>query len=61
METAGRLGIAPERAVNYHSDSKGTRLNYDVVGQAVAAFRGSAPLDEHWKDAIERDFQSRKK
>lgn len=61
VETAGRLGIAPERAVNYHSDSKGTRLNYDVVGQAVAAFRCSAPLDEHWKDAIERDFQSRKK
>ena len=59
--TAGRLGIAPERAVNYHSDSKGTRLNYDVVGQAVATFRCSTPLDEHWKDAIERDFQSRKK
>ena len=27
VETAGRLGIAPERAVNYHSDSQGTRLN----------------------------------
>ena len=61
VETAGRLGIAPDRAVNYHSDSKGTRLNYDVVGRAVASFRCSTPLDEHWKDAIERDFQSRKK
>ena len=60
VETAGRLGIAPDRAVNYHCDSAGTRLNYTVVGQAVAAVRRSAPLDEHWKDAIEADFKGRK-
>ena len=61
VETAGRLGITPDRAVNYHSDSQGTRLNYEVVGQAVAAVRCSAPLDEHWKDAIEKDFRKRQK
>ena len=38
-----------------------TRLNYEVVGQAVAAVRCSAPLDEHWKDAIEEDFRKRQK
>lgn len=32
VETAGHLGIAPDRAVNYHCDSEGTRLNYEVVG-----------------------------
>ena len=58
--TAGSLGIAPDRAANYHSDSQGTRLNYEAVSQAVSAVRCSAPLDEHWKDAIERDFQNRK-
>ena len=42
-------------------DSEGTRLNYEVVGQAVAAVRCSAPLDEHWKDAIEEDFRKRQK
>jgi hypothetical protein len=47
--------------VNYHCDSEGTRLNYEVVGQAVAAVRCSAPLDAHWKDAIEEDFRRRKK
>ncbi len=47
--------------MNYHCDSKGTRLNYEVVGQAVAAVRCSAPLDEHWKDAIEGDFRRRQK
>ena len=61
VETAGSLGIAPDRAVNYHCDSAGTRLNYEVVGRAVAAVRCSAPLDEHWKDAIEEDFRKRQK
>ena len=61
VETAGHLGIAPDRAVNYHCDSEGTRLNYEVVGRAVAAVRCSAPLDEHWKDAIEEDFRKRQK
>lgn len=60
VETAGELGIGPDRAVNYHCDSAGTRLNYEVVSQAVAAVRCSAPLGEHWKDAIEVDFQNRK-
>ena len=61
VETADQLGIAGDRAGNYHCDSKGTRLNYQVLSQAVAAVRCSAPLDEHWKDAIEQDFQNRKK
>ena len=61
METAGYLGIAPDRAVNYHCGSEGTHLNYEVVGQAVAAVRCSAPLDEHWKDAIKADFRKRQK
>ena len=61
VETAGHLGISPDRAVNYSYDSYGTRLNYEVVGHAVAAIRCSIPLDEHWKDAIEEDFRNRKK
>ena len=48
VETAGELGIGPDRAVNYHCDSAGTRINYEVVSQAVAAVRCSAPLGEHW-------------
>ena len=61
VETAGRIGISPDRAANYNCDSEGTRLNYEVVGQAVAAVRCSAPLDEHWRDAIEEDFRKRQK
>ena len=60
VETAGSLGIAPDRAVNYHCDSEGTLLNYEVVSQAVTAVRCCATLDEHWKDDIEEDFRKRK-
>lgn len=59
VETAGSLGIAPDRAANYRCDGEGTRLNYEVVCQAVSAVRGRAPLDEHWKDAIEADLRKR--
>ena len=59
VETAGHLGIPADRAVNYHCDSEGTRLNYQALSDAVAAVRCSAPLDEHWKDAIEEDFRRR--
>ena len=61
VETAGKLDITSDRAVNYHCHSVGTRLNYEVVGQAVTAVRCSVPLDEHWKDDIEKDFRTRKK
>lgn len=60
VETAGRYGIAPDRAVSYHSDSAGTALNYSAIGDAVSACRSSQPLGAGWKERIERDFQGRK-
>lgn len=59
VETARRLGIGSDRAVNYHNDSAGTRLNYATVSAAVSAVRCSKPLSPHWKDAIEKDFRER--
>ena len=61
VETAGRLGIAPERAVNYHSDSQGTRLNYEAVSRAASSVRASAPLGAGWKAEIEKDYRNRDK
>ena len=61
VEAAGRLGIGADRAANYHCDGAGTRLNYEAVSAAVSAVRCSAPLDVHWKDAIDQDFRSRGK
>lgn len=59
VETAGRLGIGSDRAVNYHNDSAGTRLNYATVSAAASAVRCSKPLSPRWKDAIEKDFRER--
>lgn len=61
VETAAHFGIAPERAANYHSDSEGTQLNYEVLSQAVCAVRASAPLGVEWKERIDQDFQKRKR
>ena len=61
VETAAGFGIAADRAVNYHADSRGTQTNYRALGRAVSAVRCSRPLSEDWKAEIEADFASRKK
>ena len=61
VETAGRFGIAPQHAANYHSDSEGTQLNYEVLSQAVCCARMGAPLGAGWKRRIEQDFRKRKR
>ena len=60
VETAKRFGIEKNRAVNYHSDSVGTRLNYEVVGDAICTMRCSRPLGDDWKARIEEDYKKRK-
>ena len=59
VESARTIGISSERAVSYHSDSIGTRLNYDVVGDAVCCMRAEAAIPPGWKIRIENDFKSR--
>ncbi len=61
IETAARYGIGEDRAVNYHSDSKGTKLNYAAMNDAIRCVRESRPLANDWKREIDRDFTSRKK
>lgn len=60
VETARHFGISEDRAVNYHSDSEGTQLNYEVVSEAICAFRCSAPLSADWKKRIDEDYNARK-
>ena len=59
VETASHFGISQDRAVTYRSDSQGTRLNYEVVNDAVACVRQCAPLSTDWKRRIEDDMQNR--
>ena len=60
VTTAGRFGIDADRAANFHSDSEGTQLNYDVLSDAVSAVRCAAPLDASWKSRIDADYNRRK-
>lgn len=60
VSAAGRFGIAPDRAVNYHADSAGIRLNYEVVSDTVCAVRAGAPVCANWKAEIARDFLCRR-
>ena len=56
---AGRLGIDEKRAVKYHSDKKGTALNYKVVGQALSELRCCSAISDDWAEEIEEDFEKR--
>lgn len=61
VETARHFGISEDRAVNYHSDSEGTQLNYEVVSEAISAVRCCAPLGADWKKRIDEDYEKRGK
>ena len=60
VETAGRFGIAPDRAVNYHADKKGTNVLYACVSKAVGSIRANAPMRADWSEEIAADYASRK-
>lgn len=59
VKTASHFGISDDRAVTYCNDSRGTKLNYEVVHDAVAKVRCCAPLSADWKKRIEADMKSR--
>ncbi|NLW46610.1 MAG: hypothetical protein GXY86_04665 [Firmicutes bacterium] len=59
VETAGQFGIAPDRAQNYHADSEGIELNFNVLSEAMASFRETSAMPNDWKDRIQKDFQRR--
>ncbi len=61
VETASRYGIAPDRAVNYNADEKGTQVVYEALTDAVCSVRANRPLSAKWSKDINADFEKRKK
>lgn len=59
VETAGRYGIAPDRAQSFHADEEGIRLNFQVMSDAVASFRTKAAVPADWQEKIEDDYKRR--
>lgn len=61
VETASRIGISRDRAANYHNDTEGTMLNYQVMSDAISMHRQCGSVQPGWKDRIDRDYKERKK
>lgn len=61
IETANSIGISAEKAVNYKSDSVGTKKNYDTLNKAVEEVRSGKELQKDWKADIEADYNERNK
>ena len=62
VETANQIGISADRAANFHSDRRGTALNYEVLADAVCEMRAcAAPISAKWKKRIDEDYKNRRK
>ena len=59
--TARTMGIAEDRAVNYHADRRGTRVVYETLAKAVGCVRRSEALTGDWSAAVQEDYEGRKK
>lgn len=59
ISTAAQFGIEEDFAVDYHADNIGTKLNYEMVSEAVVKLRSGKNIDRSWKEGIERDYQGR--
>ncbi|NLC65313.1 MAG: hypothetical protein GX752_00065 [Clostridium sp.] len=61
VETASKFGVDEDRAVNYHADSEGTKLNYEVVSDLIVNMRMENKVEKNWKQRIEEDYEKRGK
>jgi len=62
VDVANHFGIEKNRAQNFHNDSEGIALNYEVLSQTVSMFREAprgAKLSAEWSETIEADFKKR--
>ncbi len=59
VETAQRIGIRKDRAVDYCCDSAGTQLNYEVLAECVSDVRAGRGVSAKWSARIRDDHQKR--
>lgn len=59
VETAASFGIGEDSAANYHADSEGTQLNYEVVSDLIVEMRSQRKVDASWKKRIDEDYKTR--
>lgn len=59
IDVAERFGIDADRAQNYHDDSQGTRLNFEVAARTIASYHETGVLHDNWSAEIEEDYRRR--
>ncbi len=59
VETAGHFGIKADRSQNYHADSMGIKLSFQVLNDIFTAYRKSDSVPEDWNKDIQNDYKSR--
>ena len=59
VETAGRFGIASDRAVDYVPDGAGNELNFQMMSEAAAAVRTTGGMPQAPLEAVRRDMRKR--
>lgn len=55
------FGIERNRAVTYHADEEGTKLNFETISHAVENVRMNSSIPDDWKSDIEKDHKERKR
>jgi len=60
VDVANRFGIAKSHAQNYHNDSAGVQLNYDVLSKAIKSKMRNPRVHINWNAEIEADYTQRK-
>ena len=62
VETAESIGIRRERAANYRQDSKGVKLTYETMSDAIVTLRDGGDLDNAcWRKKIDKANKGGKK
>ena len=62
VEVANRFGIDRDRAQNFHNDSEGIELNYQVLSKTVSCYRAAPPctsIADGWSAEIQKDYKRR--
>lgn len=59
VETAGHIGISPDRAVDYVPDAAGTALNFAMMSETAAGFRATGAMPAAPLASIRQDKKKR--
>ena len=60
VESAGSIGIAPERAVNFNPDDEGLELCFDAVSDVVSSVQRREPVNAKWSARVAADHSARR-